>query len=409
MLFVVTGTRSAVDSAFGRSRATLDEYVPATGPVGFCVGTIAIVPASNTVGDVIAALGRAAPFDKAAGWDPVGLQVGDPGGPATRVGICHEVTEAVVGAVESDPVDLLITYHPLLFDPVRGLVAGRHPQGRALRLARAGVALAVVHTAFDVAPGGAADALAAALGLVETSGFGPLWGRDSVKVVTFAPEEAVAGIVAAMSHAGAGTIGGYSGCSFRSRGTGTFAAPSNASPAVGTAGESNTAAEIRVEMVAPASRVEAVASALVAAHPYEEPAYDIVERRGDAGFVGRVGRLTDPATVVELGARVAEVLGGVVRVAAADPGPVHRVGVVPGSGGDLLASAADCGAHVVVTGDVGHHRARGGLDRGLSIIDPGHAATERPGLESLYAAVSAIAAEVRDLRQPDADPWRPAR
>ena len=81
--------------------------------------------------------------------------------------------------------------------------------------------------------------------------------------------------------------------------------------------------------------------------------------------------------------------------------------VVPGSGGDFLTSAADAAADVIVTGDVGHHRVRAALDRGLAVIDPGHIPTERPGLARLYAAVSEVAPEVRDLRELDADPWRP--
>ncbi|NIR38808.1 MAG: hypothetical protein GWN07_23235, partial [Actinobacteria bacterium] len=96
--------------------------------------------------------------------------------------------------------------------------------GRAFRLASAGMALAVAHTNFDVAPGGAADALADALHLGAVRGFGPLWGADSVRVVTFAPADAVEDIAAAMADAGAGRHGDYAGCSFRAPGTGAFTA-----------------------------------------------------------------------------------------------------------------------------------------------------------------------------------------
>ena len=161
-------------------------------------------------------------------------------------------------------------------------------------------------------------------------------------------------------------------------------------------------------MVAPAGRAEAVAAALVAAHPYEEPAFDLIERRGDAGFVGRVGRLESPVTLAGLAGRVAARLGGVVRVAG-DPGRLlERAAVVPGSGGDFAAAAAASGAEVLITGDVSHHRARAALDLGLSVVDPGHAATERPGVATLYAAVSEVVGEAQHLEDLDPDPWRGA-
>ena len=86
--------------------------------------------------------------------------------------VCHEVTDAVVAAVADDPVDLLVTYHPLLFEPVNRILAGRSPASRAFRLLGLGVNTLVTHTDFDSAPGGAADALASALKLRDIEPFG---------------------------------------------------------------------------------------------------------------------------------------------------------------------------------------------------------------------------------------------
>src|SRR3990172_12848911 len=86
------------------------------------------------VAQVLTHLGLAAPWDKAAGRDPVGLQLGDPSAAAGTVAVCHEVTESVVASVEDLGVDLLVTYHPLLFRPASFLTAGRSPMGRAFRL-----------------------------------------------------------------------------------------------------------------------------------------------------------------------------------------------------------------------------------------------------------------------------------
>jgi dinuclear metal center YbgI/SA1388 family protein len=306
-----------------------------------------------------------------------------------------------VSRATAEGVDLLVSYHPLLFRAVTKLVSGPDPAGRAFELIAGGVALAVIHTAFDVMPGGTADALAATLGLEETSGFGPGWGRDTVKIVTFAPGGIADVVAAAMTAAGAGRIGSYSSCSFRTEGIGTFFPEAGASPQVGGVGVLNREPEVRIEMVAPAARADSVVAALVSAHPYEEPAYDVFETRSNAGFIGRVGTLSAPMTVAGLSDRVRDRLGGVVRVSGS--GPVSTVAVIPGSGGSFLSSVD---ADVVVTGDVSHHQARAAAEASTAVIDPGHAATERPGVKGLYAAVAKTIGDAIDLTDVDPDPWK---
>ena len=325
-----------------------------------------------------------------------------------RVSVCHEVTDPVISAADAAGCDLLISYHPLLFDAVTRLVAGADPAGRAWRLARAGISVGAVHTAFDVAPGGAADALAVALDLDDVSGFGPLWGEGSAKVVTFLPAAAADRVANAMAGAGAGTIGRYGRCAFVAPGVGSYVPVRHAKPRIGKAEANRDEAQERLEMVAPARLLDAIVAALVASHPYEDPAYDVYERRGDAGFVGRVGSLAQDRSFASFASQVADVLGGVVRVA----GPerlIRRVAVVPGSGGSLVPAAAKAGADVLVTGDVSHHRAREAVAAGVCMVDPGHSATERPGVGALYAAVSQVVGDARDLSDLDADPWRAAR
>ena len=92
---------------------------------------------------------------------------------------------------------------------------------------------------------------------------------------------------------------------------------------------------------------------------------------------------------------------------AGDPDEVlERVAVVPGSGGEFSAQARARGAQVLVTGDVSHHAARAALESGLAIVDPGHAASERPGLLRLVEQVGSMGVETRSLLDCDPDPWR---
>lgn len=358
-----------------------------------------------TVTEVLSNLDQAVPASSSASWDPAGLQLGDGAAEVGSVGVCHEVTEEVVAAVEASAPHLLVTYHPLLFRATNRFVTGATPSGRAWRLARLGVSVAVVHTSFDSAPGGMADSLAAALGLSELRPFGPAGPASSVKIVTFLPADAVEAVATAMTDAGGGRIGNYSGCSFRIAGTGAFDAGGGASPVVGDAG-ANRVDEVRLEMLASSAAADGVIAAMVGAHPYEEPAYDLYETVSNGRFIGRVGRHggSFDALVDEVGESLGEV--GLRVTKASDR--AETVAVLPGSGASFLAAAGAVGADVIVTGDVDHHRTLEARDRGMSIIDPGHAVTERPGMVALVETVrrACPGASLVDLTGYDPTPWR---
>jgi hypothetical protein len=95
-----------------------------------------------------------------------------------------------------------------------------------------------------------------------------------VKLVWFVPEEALDETREAVFAAGAGRIGEYERCSWYAAGTGTFFGGDETSPALGEQGREERVAELRVETVVPAERLDDVVAALRLAHPYEEPAFD---------------------------------------------------------------------------------------------------------------------------------------
>ncbi|HEY2371823.1 MAG TPA: hypothetical protein VGH82_04680 [Gaiellaceae bacterium] len=95
------------------------------------------------------------------------------------------------------------------------------------------------------------------------------------KLVWFVPEDALEATRAAVFAAGAGRIGEYERCSWYTEGTGTFVPRAGADPAIGEVGREERVAELRVETVVPAEITGEVVRALVAAHPYEEVAYEL--------------------------------------------------------------------------------------------------------------------------------------
>lgn len=255
----------------------------------------------TTVQDVVSTLAERTRPESAASWDPVGLQLGDPEAPVSRVAVCHEVTEEVVNKLETSPVDLAVTYHPLLFEPTNRVRAGRSPEARAYRLIRVGVNLLVTHTDFDAASGGSADALADLFKLRHVESF----GGD--------PDEGLPDI-------------------------------------------------------------------------------------------GRVGEFSGSLAVLD--AQVSDAFGHTgLRITGDRHARIERVAVVPGSGSSLIEAAADV-ADALVTGDVSHHRSVRAADLGLAIVDPGHTATERPGLAALVELVRECSdVEVVDLTHIDPKTW----
>ena len=359
----------------------------------------------TTVASVLAELNARAPGDKAAGWDAHGLQIGDPSAEVMRLAVCHEVTDQVASQAVEGAVDLLISYHPLLFKPTTRLVAGAGPLGRAYRLARAGVGVGIVHTAWDAAAGGTADALAAALGLTGVARFGPIDSSPLTKLVTFVPPRAVEAVARALTEAGAGRIGNYSGCSFRSEGIGTFIPGPGAQPVTGRIGGASEEHEVRLEILLARSLEGRVVAALHGSHPYEEPPFDLLEVRANVGLFGRVGSVDPPLSLGDFTDRVTETLRSRPRCSGDRNRAVTRVALLPGAGGSFVEAAVDTGADVYVTGDLSHHQTRAALDLGMSTIDPGHAATERPGVIQLMKVARTIMPDVIDLTE-EATPWK---
>lgn len=251
------------------------------------------------VRDLVGLIDRRYPFEGAAAWDPVGLQLGDPERELGSVGVCHEVNETVANTAIDRGLDTLVSYHPLLFAPVTSLIDGPTAEGRAFRLIQSRIALIVVHTAMDAAPHGTADAFLDAMGLTAAARIAP---------------------------------------------TGDL--PSTA--------------------------------------------------------VGRVARFSSPMAAEAFVRAISDVTGGPVR-ATTPPTLVSTFAVVPGSGSSFLHEAIGS-VDAVVTGDLRHHDARDASDHGLFVVDGGHAGTERPGVEALYAEVRNVAGEAVFL-QDDPTPW----
>ncbi|OBJ88367.1 Nif3-like dinuclear metal center hexameric protein [Mycobacterium sp. 1245852.3] len=367
---------------------------------------------SIKLADVIAVLDEAYPPRLAESWDSVGLVCGDPDDELRSVTVAVDATPEVVDEVPD--AGLLLAHHPLL---LRGVdtVAASTPKGALVhRLIRTGRSLFTAHTNADSACPGVSDALAAVLGLHVEAVLEPATDApDLDKWVVYVPAENADAVRAAVFAAGAGHIGDYSHCSWSVSGIGQFLPHEGASPAVGSVGNVERVAEDRFEVVAPARSRAAVLAAMRAAHPYEEPAFDIfalVPPPGDTGL-GRVATLARPEPLRDFVSRVSAALPRTswgVRAAGDPDMPVSRVAVCGGAGDSLLAAAAGAGVQAFVTADLRHHPAdehRRASE--VALIDVAHWASEFPWCEQAAGLLrSRFGAElpvrVSSIRT---DPW----
>jgi dinuclear metal center YbgI/SA1388 family protein len=345
-------------------------------------------------------------------WDAVGLVCGNPDAEIRRVLFAVDPVLAVAQEAVALRADLLVAHHPLFLRPVHGVPATTAKGRLVHHLIGHGIALHVVHTNADSAAPGVSDALARALGLAPVRPLAAHPAEPQDKLVTFVPHGDAERIIDALADAGAGVIGDYTRCAWTVAGTGTFRPEPGTHPVIGTVGAVEQVPETRVEMVLPRSRRAAVVGALAAAHPYEEPAYDVYElaaaapgRRG----MGRVCELAEPERLREFVERVRRGLPRTpsgVRVAGDADRPVRTVAVSGGAGDSLLPAARAAGVDVFLTADLRHHPASEALEEeGPALVDVAHWASEWPWLvEAAQRLADATTVEAHVSRTVT-DPW----
>lgn len=347
-------------------------------------------------------------------WDAVGLVCGDPDTGVHRILLAVDPVSAVADEAIEAGAELLVCHHPLFLRGVHG-VAATDPKGRIVhRLLRAGCGLFTAHTNADSPAGGVSESLALALGLREIRPLAPDPAPLLEKVVVFAPAAAADEVRAALAGAGAGALGDYDSCTFTSSGVGRFRPLAGARPAIGQVGRIEEVEEVRIEAVFRRALRWAVVSAMLAAHPYEEPAYDVLELaqfdEPDRGS-GRVGRLESPMCLREFAAHVAAVLpvtASGVRVAGDPDLQVETVGLCGGAGDFLLDRARAAGVDVYVTSDLRHHPASELRENGTpALVDVAHWAAEFTWLPVLRRRLASALGDTVKVRvsQTNTEPW----
>lgn len=360
--------------------------------------------------DLVTVMDRIAPTRLAEPWDNVGLLIGDPAHALTRVLLAIDLTPAVLTEAVSLRCEAVVAYHPPIFESLKRLTAGSIP----FEAARRGVAVYSPHTAFDAATGGTNDVLADLLQLTDVTPLRAAAGKPTTcKLVTFAPDTDADRVAEALFAAGAGRIGEYQKCSFRTAGEGTFQGSAASNPAIGQPGQFERTPEIKIETIIPLAKAADIIAALKKHHPYEEPAFDLTAlvttpEAGGVG-VGRVGNLKKPLALSEVLAQMKSALRLThlhLSTPLAQDAPVTRIAVCAGAGRSLIPDVISSGAQLFLTGELPHHDALTLQRAGIAAVTTLHSNTERPALPALAQALQHQLPELTTLlSQRDADPF----
>lgn len=322
-------------------------------------------------------------------YDNSGLQVGDPSAVIDSVMLTVDVNCDVINEAVEQGCRLIISHHPLIFTPLKRIAFGNETERSVAAALTKGIAVYSAHTSFDNLSWGVSHVLAGKVGLENIRVLVPV--KDKLlKLITFVPGSHAERVRNALFEAGAGHIGKYDMCSFNVHGEGTYRAGEDAVPFAGSVGEYHTEPEVRIEAVMPDHIASSCIRALLASHPYEEVAYDVIalENIWYGAGAGTIGTLAAPLTGAQLLERLRALTGTPVIRYSGDPECIVKtVAVCGGSGASLISDAFRAGADAFITGDVKYH-AFTEAPHTMLLADIGHYESEKFSLEVLYNLIN---------------------
>ncbi len=335
--------------------------------------------------EIVSALERFAPLPLQDGFDNAGLQIGLTDAEATGALLCLDVTEAVLDEAIALGYNLVISHHPLIFKGYKSITGRDYVERCILKAIKNELVIYSAHTNLDNVQGGVNFKIAEKIGLRNVRILEPK--PDSLlKLVIFVPTDYCQQVRNALFAAGCGCIGNYDSCSYHTEGTGTFRAQTGTHPFCGKVGEIHEENEVRLETIVPSYRKAEALKALLAAHPYEEPAFDIyrLQNHWAQAGAGVVGDLETEETELEFLKRIKKTFEvECLRHNRLSGREIKRVALCGGAGAFLIPQAIANGADAFVTGEIKYHDYFG-YESEILLAETGHYESEQYTKEICY-------------------------
>jgi dinuclear metal center YbgI/SA1388 family protein len=328
-------------------------------------------------------------------YDNAGLIVGNPMTEITGILVCLDSTEAVILEAVQRGCNVVVAHHPIVFKGLKKLNGKNYVERTIITAIKNDIAIYAIHTNLDnMLHNGVNTKIAEKLGLTNLKILAPK-RQILMKLTSFVPISDSQKVLDGLYLAGAGNIGNYKNCSFRTEGIGTFKPTGVANPHIGTLNKEEEVVEHRIEVIFPSYLERTILSALRAAHPYEEVAYYMQQLENEHQEVGAgiVGELEEAMTEMDfLKFLKKEMQAGVVRFTHPLSKNVKKIAICGGAGSFLLPNAIGAGADVFVTADYKYHEFFD-ADGKILIADIGHFESEQYTIDLLI--------EILEKEKPD--------
>jgi dinuclear metal center YbgI/SA1388 family protein len=330
----------------------------------------------STIKQVIQHLEQLAPPVYQESYDNCGLLTGDANWTLTKILVTLDCTEAIVEEAIAKGCNLIVAHHPIIFSGLKKLNGKNYVERTVIKALKNDIAIYVIHTNLDNVQHGVNAKICEKLGLNNTKILVPKTNTLK-KLSVFVPQTHLQVVQDALFNVGAGNIGNYSECSFYATGMGTFKGNEQSNAFVGEVGKQHQEPEYKLEVIVDDAKLNGTISAMLAAHPYEEVAYDVyailnTNTTIGSGMIGELPEsLSDDAFLKHLKNTMNL---NVVRFTPFE-GKIKKVAVCGGSGSFLLKNAIGAQADAFVTGDFKYHEFFDAENR-LMIADIGHYESE---------------------------------
>ncbi len=358
------------------------------------------------VSEIINLMEFIAPSWMACSGDVNGLQAGSPADNVSKVLLALDATSKTIDYAVDNGYSMIVTHHPRFYHPLKNLCRDTFSGNLAYKICKHDIALYNAHTNFDIVPGGVNDTLADIIGLSETMPLDPLIRDELLKLTIYVDEDHIDELKSALCEAGAGELGNYTDCAYKTIGIGCFKPLENAKPYCGRAGELYESEEWRLEVVLPRSLKSGIERILCEVHPYEQPAYDFTAIDAAQCYgLGRIGILPRALTVETIARKYKKaVKSRAVQILDCSNKPVKKLAVWSGSGVNVSKTVAS-GAECLVCGELGYHDAEVLAFYDVSVIILGHCPCEEMALlqlkQSLESGIEGVTVDLAPRFSPD--------
>ncbi|MGZ5263253.1 MAG: Nif3-like dinuclear metal center hexameric protein [Kaistella sp.] len=344
-----------------------------------------------TVKEVISEIEKKIAVQQAEDFDNVGLLCGNPQREVTGVLVCHDALEKVVDEAISKNLNLIVTFHPIIFSGLKTITGKNYVERAVLKAMENKIAIYAVHTALDNDYVGVNYRICEELRLQNQKILMPK-SQNLKKLEVFVPNNFTQTVKNALFDAGAGNIGFYDECSFSVQGKGTFRPVEGSNPFSGTKNIREDADEQIISVIFEHYKQNQIIRSMKNAHPYEEVAYQIISLDNENQYsgLGRFGDLENEMSETDFLQLVKEKFNlKVIRHSDVNVKKIKRVGVLGGSGASGIKAALSQQCDAYLTGDVKYHDFFQSEGKML-ICDIGHFESEQFVTQQLIEILSEI-------------------